>query len=234
MTRSLHDRIRREMEARILSGELPPGARLPVEHELMRHYGCARMTVSKALSALASAGLIDRRKGAGSFVARPRVHSMVLDVPDLAAEVAARGEHYTYRLLARAERPAASPAEEPLARGATLLETRSLHIAGAMPLALEQRLVSLAAVPAIAAADLATESAGAWLLRHIPWTEAETRIAAVAADSEAARLLQLPLGAACLSVERATWRGAERITQVRQLFVGSAYDLVARFGASRG
>ena len=52
------------IEAAILSGELQPGARLPVEHELMERYGCARMTVSKALQSLAAAGLVERRKRA--------------------------------------------------------------------------------------------------------------------------------------------------------------------------
>jgi len=45
-----------------------------------------------------------------------------------------------------------------------------------------------------------------------------------------AQLLNIAVGSACLCVERSTWRGADRITYVRQLFPGHAYDLVARFG----
>ncbi len=218
------------MESRILSGTLAPGDRLPVEHALMRDYGCSRMTVSKALSALAAAGLIERRKKAGSFVARPRVHAMVLDVPDLAVEVAARGQTYDWRLLRRSIRGARSTDEHALAGGGRLLVVEGLHCAGGVPLAVEHRLVSLAAVPEIADVDLAVEPPGGWLLHHVPWTEAETRIAASGADAETAMLLEVPAGTACLSVERATWRGSERVTWVRQVFVGSGYDLVARFG----
>ena len=68
---SLHPRILAEVEARILSGEWPPGHRIPFEHELTARYGCSRMTVSKALTQLAGAGLIERRRKAGSFVTRP-------------------------------------------------------------------------------------------------------------------------------------------------------------------
>ncbi len=230
MTVPLHERIRRDMEARILSGAMAPGDRLPVEHEVMREYGCSRMTVNKALSALAAAGLIERRKRAGSFVARPRVHAMVLDVPDLASEVSARRQVYAWRLLRRTIRGARSADERALAGGGRLLAIEGLHCAGGMPLAVEHRLISLAAVPEIAEADLAAESPGGWLLHQVLWTEAETRIAAVASDAEAETLLQVPAGTACLSIERATWRGAERVTWVRQVFVGSGYDLVARFG----
>jgi GntR family histidine utilization transcriptional repressor len=234
MSKPLHERIRSEIEAAILSGTLAPGARLPVEHALMVDYGCSRMTVSKALSALVAAGLIERRKRAGSFVARPRVHAMVLDVPDLAAEVAARGETYRYELLRHRSRAPVDVEERSLAGTGQLLELDGLHFADGLPLALEHRLVSLAATPAMGEADFSQEAPGSWLLRHVPWTEAETRIAAVAANERTARLLGLDPGAACLSIERRTWRGAEHITSVRQLFVGSAYDLVARFGPSTG
>lgn len=231
----LHERIRSEIEAQILDGALAPGDRIPVEHELMRTYGCSRMTVSKALSALSASGLIERRKRAGSFVARPRVHSMILDIPDLAAEIIERGQRYEYRLLERKLRSPQvdKPNEQDLARGGQLLELRGLHLADGISLAVENRLISLLAVPEMVSVDLRAQSPGAWLLTHVPWTEAETRISAVNAEAAVARRLGVPVGTACLSVERWTWRTDERITQVRQLFLGSGYDLVARFGSAR-
>ena len=51
-----------------MSGEWAPGHRIPFEHELATEYGCSRMTVNKALSQLARAGLIERRRRSGSFV----------------------------------------------------------------------------------------------------------------------------------------------------------------------
>ncbi|WP_163449962.1 GntR family transcriptional regulator, partial [Escherichia coli] len=79
---TLQERIRSDIEERIRSGELRPGDRIPFEHELVAHYGCARATVSKALERLAHAGLIERRRKVGSFVAHPQVHAAVLAVPD--------------------------------------------------------------------------------------------------------------------------------------------------------
>jgi len=235
MSLPLHERIRSEIEADILSGVLQPEQRLPVEHELMRQYGCSRMTVNKALSALTAAGLIDRRKRAGSFVARPRVHSMVLDIPDLELEIARRGQHYRYALLHRDLRAAdpASPLEATLAGPDRLLAIGGVHYADDRPLAIEERLVSLTAVPEVEGADFGAVSPGAWLLRHVPWTEAETRIAAVSADRVVAARLNIAIGSACLFIERRTWRGEEGITLVRQHFVGAAYDLIARFGPAK-
>jgi len=233
---TLHRRIREEVQANILSGAWPPGHRIPAEHELMAQYGCSRMTVNKALGPLADAGLIVRRRRAGTVVARPKIHSAVLDIPDIAAEVAARGEAYGYELLSRAERaPDEAEAEAlDLAPGDKVLALRCLHRAAGRPFALEERLVNLAAAPEAREVDFAAVPPGGWLLGHVPWTEAEHRIGAAAASRAVARALATPTGAACLVLDRRTWRGADRITDVRLTFPGEAYDLVARFTPSKG
>lgn len=229
----MHERIRADIEARILSGSLTPGDRLSTESELCATYGCARMTVSKALSALATAGLIERRKKAGSFVARPRVHAMVLDVPDLQSEVEGRGGQYVFRLLSRDIRPARAnePAALVLAGKGEVLALTGIHLADGRPLAFEERMVNLAAVPAMRDADLSHIAPGTWLLDHVPWTEAETRISAAIADTPLAKVLELAPGAPCLVIERRTWRGADAITTVQQHFDARAYDLNARFSS---
>nr|WP_194247911.1 histidine utilization repressor [Caulobacter sp. RHG1] len=228
----MHQRIRTDIEAKIRSGDWEPGYRVPFETELMAQYGCSRMTVNKAMTALVEAGLIVRRKRAGSFVARPRVHAPVLNIPDIQSEIVARGEAYAFRLLSRAVRAADrdSPDEIELAAGGKLLELQGVHDAGGRPFALERRLVSLKAAPEIADADFEAAPPGAWLLENVAWTEAESRISAANADTEDARLLALEKGAACLVVERRTWREGQHVTRVWQLFPGESYDLVARFG----
>lgn len=120
-------RIREDIEARIHSGEWWPGTRIPFEHELVERYGCARATVSKALGALAEAGLIERRRKAGSFVAHPPVHSAVMEIPDLAELIARRGETYRWEALAIA--PAARD-EGDIHPG---LHITGIHHAGASP-----------------------------------------------------------------------------------------------------
>ncbi len=228
---TLHQRIRADIERRILSGAWRPGHRVPFEHELIAQYGCARMTVSKAMSSLVAAGLIVRRRRSGSFVAEPRVHSAVLEIPDIRADVIARGQAYSLRLLFRRRRkPAARHVEEQqLAASGDLLALRCLHLANGAPFALEERLISLATVPEAEAVDFSVEPPGSWLLGHVPWTEAEHRIRAINADSEIATALSVAPNSACLALERRTWRGAQHITQVRQIFPGIGFDLVARF-----
>jgi GntR family histidine utilization transcriptional repressor len=232
---SLTGRIRADIECRIRSGDWPPGHRLPTEHALLAQYGCARMTVNKAMGALAAAGLIERRNRAGSFVAHPQVHAAVLEIPDLQAVIEARGETYAYQSLARATRrlDPANADEAALTTSGEALALEGLHVAHGAPFALERRVIALAAVPEAAAVDFSAAAPGGWLLRQAPWTDAEHRITAVNPSPAEARRLAIGRSTACLQVKRWTWRQGQGITFVVQLFPGGAYDLVARFGAER-
>ncbi len=229
---SLHRRIYADLEGLILSGALSPGDRIPFEHELTERYDCSRMTVSKAISELAGRGLVTRRRRAGTFVAQPKAHAAVLAIPDLRAEVIERGQTYGYVLLERIQREPDGEDEIELASGGLLLDLTCLHSADGAPLALEHRLIALGAAPQAIEVDFHTVPPGSWLLDSAPWTEAENRISAIAADARAARLLELRPGAACLCVDRRTWRDGQGVTRVWQTFPGDRYDLVARFSSA--
>src|SRR6476620_12441476 len=103
---TLYKQIRLDIERRILTGEWPPGHRIPFEHELMAGYRCSRMTVSKALSELTQADLIERRRRAGTFVRRPNFLSAVLKITDIRAEISALGRNYAYELIKSSRRAA--------------------------------------------------------------------------------------------------------------------------------
>ncbi len=63
------DLLLHALQKKIDSGGWQPGARLPTERELARHYGVGRNTVRRVLGNLESRGLIVRHVGRGTFVA---------------------------------------------------------------------------------------------------------------------------------------------------------------------
>lgn len=67
----LYESIKRGLQARIESGELPEGARILPEIELAHQSGVSRSTARKALQALEMEGYLSRTAGRGSFV-KPR------------------------------------------------------------------------------------------------------------------------------------------------------------------
>lgn len=228
---ALYQRIRADLEDKIMSGRWPPGYRIPFEHELVETYNCSRMTVNKVLSGLAAAGVIERKRRVGSFVAKPLVQSAVLHIPDIQAEIAKRGEAYDYELLSRKRRKATRDDLDRLGieKSCDVLVLSCRHVAKGRPFALEERLINLDVVPPASEIDFTRVPPGSWLLGHVPWNEAEHRITACLADDVALKALVLKKPAACLVVERRTWRRSKIITSVRVTYPNDLYQLTARF-----
>ena len=235
--KALHSRIRDDIAGRIMSGEWPPGHRVPFEHELMADYGCSRMTVSKALSELSVSGLITRRRRAGSVVALPSRERAVLDIQDFALDAERSGTDYRHAVLRRSvERMDARGAQRlAVATGAEMLAVTTLHLTDLVPAACEYRLINLTVVPAARDEPFADLPPGTWLLRQVPWTDAEHVIRAVSADATLARTLQIMTGAACLVLERRTWQAGAFVTEARITYPGDRHHFVGRFSpTSRG
>jgi GntR family histidine utilization transcriptional repressor len=228
---SITARIHRDVQHHIVSGAWPPGTRIPFEHELAEQYACSRMTVNKALSTLAREGLIVRRRKAGSFVAAPMVEQAVMAIQDFAMDAARAGLPYRHEIRERTLRrlDAAAARAAGLPRGAKVLHILCRHCIGEQPVAFEDRLISLAAVPEVATEAFDAVPPGTWLLRRVPWTQAEHTVRARCADAALAGLLDVALGEACLVLQRRTWHLGAPVTVVEITYAGERQHLVGRF-----
>lgn len=233
---SLYQRILSEIRARILSGEWQPGHRIPFEHELSAEYGCSRMTVNKAMSELAKAGLIERRRRSGSFVSRPQSQAAILEIHDIRTEVMALGLPYRYELVSRRTRTA-TPSDERdrgFPAGIDLIHLVCRHFSGEQVFCVEERSISLDTVPEAADQPFTEIAPGPWLLGRVPWSAAEHTIRAVGADESVAASLGVPRNTACLVVQRRTWSADLPVTNVRLTYAGHTHSLVARFTPQNG
>ena len=232
---SLHQRILADIEGRILSSEWQPGRQIPFEQDLALHYGCSRMTVNKVMTQLVQAGLIERRRKAGSFVRRPQSYSAVLQIVDIAREVEALGLAYHFEVTRTRRRTSTrlDAGRLELKAPAEMLELVCRHFAADQPFCLEERLINLDVVPDAATADFATISPGAWLVSEVPWTMAEHKIRAVGAERSTAAALGIAENTPCLSIERRTWRTDQPITFVRLTYPGDSHEVLARFAPSQ-
>ena len=226
---SLHQKILGDLQGKILSGKLAPGARIATEHELAETYDCSRMTVSNVLAKLARAGLVERRRKAGTFVTRPQSQAAVLEIHDIKAE--ALGQAYRFELVSRETRRSTAADRERLVSKSAgrVVELVVRHFAGDRVFCLEERLINAEAVPEATQERFDDIAPGRWLLDSVPWTAAEHRIGASSAGKERAAILSVPATTACLIVERRTWRAALPVTHVRLTYPGDSHQLVARF-----
>ncbi|RSO05664.1 GntR family transcriptional regulator [Streptomyces sp. WAC 06783] len=150
----LYIQIRREIEAKIRSGELPPGSRLPTEIDLSAQYQVSRATAQRVLNDLAEAGLAIRRRRHGTFVADvTRQINLLNFVTPAAAAKGTPGRHEV--LSVRIVRADAAILELPGAAADTAvveLVRRKLDVREE-PLSIERHVVLFAVAP-----DLPNES----------------------------------------------------------------------------
>jgi 2-aminoadipate transaminase len=77
----LYTQLAQDIQRRIRSGALPPGARLPTVRELARQLGVTRLTVHSAYSELQAGGWVEATVGRGTFVATPSEPAVLLGDP---------------------------------------------------------------------------------------------------------------------------------------------------------
>ena len=231
---TLHTRIIDAFRRQIVDGVWPAGHQLPKETELAALHGVSRMTMNKALTQLAQEGYVVRRKRSGTFVAEARVQSAIMEISNIAEEVAAQGRVHRWRLLTfdRRHLDAAELRLLGVQRpqpGDEVLYLQGVHFSDKRPFCLETRAINLAAVPAAADQDFAVEPPGNWLLRAMPWTTARHQVRAINVANPEAKLLDLAVGSACLDILRKTEAAGTWVTYARLLYPGEAHQLVAEF-----
>jgi GntR family histidine utilization transcriptional repressor len=231
---TLHARIKHRLLELILGGKWQPGRQIPIETELADRFGVSRMTMNKVMTQLSQEGYLVRRKKSGTFVARPRSQSAVMQIASIRAEVAALGKPYRWQLDERRLRPL-SDAETallgPIApdEDGPLLVVRGVHFAGERPFCREERVINPAITPEALAQDFDLLEPGQWLLDTMPWISATHILRAVNASDDEARALDLRPDQACLEILRQTWVQSGWVTRVRLLYSGATHQLVAQF-----
>jgi GntR family histidine utilization transcriptional repressor len=226
-----YETVKAWIHQRIAAGGWQPGVRLPSERELVQQFGCARMTVHRALRELEDAGLIERRQGSGSYVAELHPISNGLQVRDIHDEIAARGGSHTTRVcgVERERADAGVAAAMRLRKGAAVFRCRLVHLEDGVPIQYEDRHVNPALAPDLPARDLTTITPSAVLFEHAPLTESEQVVEAVLATPEQAALLEVPVGSALLMVSRRTVSQGQVASVARLYHPGDRYRLAGRF-----
>src|SRR6056297_1889477 len=162
--------IQDEVLRRIHAREWPPGHVIPGEADLAQEFGCARATVNRALRALAEAGILERRRKAGTRVALHPISRATVDIPVIRQEIIGRGQAYAYRCLGRSRTRPPSKVAERLGTqtGVDCLHVSALHLASRAPFVFEDRWINLSTAPTAAEQSFDTLSANEWLLANIP------------------------------------------------------------------
>lgn len=222
--------VKAEVLNRVRAGLWPLGEIIPGEEALAVEFGCARVTVNRALRELASEGVVERKRRAGTRVVQGRRRAARIEIPLIRTQIEERGAAYRYALLSHEilVAPETARARLSIKPGAEALHLRCLHFADGSPYQLEDRWINLDAVPSARMESFEQIGPNEWLIREKPLSDAEHTFLAANAGEDEAALLGLALHDALFVIERRTWLADQTITWVRLIHPGASFRMTSR------
>jgi GntR family transcriptional regulator len=197
-------RIQNVIRKRIESGKLRPGDLVDSERELAKIHKVSLMTARHALADLAREGVVERRHGAGTFVAPPKIHFNKL--MSYTEQMASRGLSARSKII----RISSVDSEAEIAARLSLPPTNPLTVvervrqAADEPFALETCYLSAIEFPDLAGAALERGSLFATLERDygVTLAYADEEIDATDADQRTAELLSIARNSPMLRIRQ--------------------------------
>lgn len=222
----LYMQLARSLREHISSGGIDPGSALPSERDLSEMAGLSRVTVRKGIEQLIDEGVLIRRQGSGTFVAR-RIEAPGARLSSFSDDTRSRGEApgvvWIYKSYAQpTEEEAAALDVSPTALVARLGRVR---LAGGEPLAIEH-----AVIPATFMPDL--DSLGDSLYQALEShgfrpTSGTQRVRASLATPTEAGILSVEHNSEVLRIDRRTRIPDGRIVEfTRSVYRGDRYEFV--------
>ena len=230
----LYARVKEHILQNIRSGAWQAGRRVPSENELVESFGISRMTANRALRELTAEGYLNRVPGVGTFVKEAPALSSLMELRNIAEEIAQRGHHYSARILSSSaveSNPALN--EEFEDRGLKrLFHIVIVHEENGVPVQLEDRYVNPAVVPDFLDSDFTAATPTAVLLAATPVDELEHTVEAALPVLEQQRLLGIDALEPCLCLHRRSWSRGKVATVVTLTYPASRYALYSRHRTS--
>lgn len=226
-----YKKIQATILKRIEGGELQPGDAVESERELAKLHGVSLMTARHALTTLEREGAVQRRRGAGTFVAPPKIHfNKLMGFSELMAgrNLTARSKILMFNVVENEREVAARLA---LADNTRLNKVARLRLGNEEPFAMETCYFSAEEYPDLTRASLGRGSLFSMLERDygIQLAYADEEVDATAADSTTANHLQVPRGHPLLRMRQVIYSTKGKATiYVLGLYRSDRYNLLIR------
>jgi GntR family transcriptional regulator len=222
----LYLQLARSLREHISKGGIAPGSALPSERDLSEMAGMSRVTVRKGIEQLIDEGVLVRKQGSGTFVAR-RIEAPGAKLSSFSDDTRSRGEDpgvvWIYKSYAQpTEEEAAALNVSPTARVARLGRVR---LAGGEPLAIEHAVIPATFMPDLESlGDSLYEALEKHGYRPVSGTQ---RVRASLATPTEAGILSVEQNSEVLRIERKTRIPDGRIVEfTRSVYRGDRYEFV--------
>jgi GntR family transcriptional regulator len=218
----LYAQIEAVLASSIADGTFPPGSRLPNEEELVKRFTVSRTTIRQTIQNLIRRGLIEIRRGKGTFVAQPKITQELTELSGFVEDMQVLGRHPSARLLDKRIVPASESIARELALtiGTLVMRIQRVRLADNAPLSFDETYLPREIGEKIIENDLETEPIFSLLEQkyNVPLVEAEYRLEAVSADPTVARALGIGAGSPTFLIERTSYSAGHQPIDYEKLY----------------
>ncbi len=199
-----YQRIQAAIRQRIEAGHLKPGDAVTSERELVKAHQVSLMTARHALAGLEREGIVERRRGAGTFVAPPRIHFNKL--MSYTEQMSSRGLTPFSKIVAAKiiENEPEVAARLTLPTTSRIVKIERVRHTSDEPFALEICYLRADEFSGLVKAPLGRSSLFGTLEREygVDLTYADEEVDATAADARVAQWLEVPRGSPVLRIRQ--------------------------------
>ncbi len=230
-TKPRYQQLKDLIIGQISSGALRPADRVPSENELVESMQVSRMTANRALRELHDEGYVERIAGRGTFVSDFRSQSHLLEVQNIADEIANRGHVHSCQVVRQSRQHARGEVAKALhvEQGTDVFHLLLVHSENGAPVQIEDRHVLASFAPRCLEQDFEQTTPSAYLTSVAPLQEAEQVVRAGMPNAAVRQRLNMDDGEPALIVIRRTWSKGRPVTFARLHHPGSRYELTGHY-----
>ncbi|HEX3438412.1 MAG TPA: GntR family transcriptional regulator [Pseudacidobacterium sp.] len=203
---TLYAKIEETIATEIAQGEYRPGDQLPTEEALLQRFQVSRITVRRAIQNLVNRGLLEIRRGLGTFVLSPRIEAELTKLTGFVEDMNAVGRKATARVVSQDVVAASARVAErlQLAKGIKVMRIKRVRLADGTPISFDETYLPLRLGKQIARKDLRLYPIFTLLEEEygVPLIEADYELEAVIATKAVADVLQVRVGSPIFQIER--------------------------------
>jgi GntR family transcriptional regulator len=218
----LYSRVEAVLASEIADGALKVGDQLPTEDSLIARFEVSRITVRRAIQNLVSRGLVEIRRGKGTFVAAPKITQELTELSGFVEDMRALGRRPTARVIGKEIVTADTTVARHLAltKGEHVVRIRRVRLADGVPLSFDETYLPVEIGKRIMTNNLKVEPIFTLLERKydVPLVEAEYKLEAVAAEAEVAAALRVKQGSPIFRIERTSYSTGNRPVDYERLY----------------
>ncbi|AZB41880.1 phosphonate metabolism transcriptional regulator PhnF [Bacillus sp. FJAT-42376] len=234
----IYYQVEENIKEKIHSGEWKSGDAIPSERQFCEQYSISRMTVRQAISNLVNEGILERKRGRGTFVSAAKLNQELTGITSFTEQMAEQGKKPETKVLSFEQTSSSKQAAKELGldQDEEIYKVKRIRLADGEAIAYETLYMPVRLFP-----DMTKKHAEGSIYDYIenqcglPIQYGKQELEAAEAGKKAADALKLDEGAPVLKIQRTSFTPDHTAVEyTKTIYRGDRYKYVMELERKHG